>query len=335
VNRVEQLANELHRAGRARELETELQQLDYSGLSHAEQEAWWHIYGICAFRVGNDKKALQRFAEAHSKFPDSTSIRFSLGQQHIRTGQAGPGFELFRTCAFPHVSTQITLAQARYAYLFDRYDDGFLFLRPLFDAYQKLRILDDHFLYMRGLPFFGTYWSYLAAFSMLSAEFAELETVTHYAVQNCSDYDFEQIQAQLKACRCDDFDDLLRLRQRGLTGLHANAPSGYTRMAIAVILVRQVSSFEEADQILSEVPLTPRDFPWLEDVRTVATAAAAYRFGKEATERTHRDSFLQRQPMLFEPDHAVNFALMRYQERLKPSVLDSFKERSEKGVTRN
>jgi hypothetical protein len=103
-NRVEQLANNLHRAGRAGELEGELRRLDYSGLSAAEQEAWWHLYGICAFRARSDTEALRRFTDAYSKFPDSAPIRFALGQQYIRTGQANRGFEVFRSCLFPLVS---------------------------------------------------------------------------------------------------------------------------------------------------------------------------------------------------------------------------------------
>ncbi len=101
-------------------------------------------------------------------------------------------------------------------------------------------------------------------------------------------------------------------------------PSGYTLMGLAVIQASLASSFADADRILREVTLTPKDFRWLEDVRTLATAAAAHRFGDEGTERARCETFLQRQPMLFEPDHAVNFLLLRYQERLKPRVLNSF-----------
>jgi hypothetical protein len=220
---------------------------------------------------------------------------------------------------------------ARYAYLFNRCDEGFLFLRPFFDAYQQVRVLDDHFLYVRGLPFFGSFWAYLAVFSMLSGKFAELESVTEFAVQNCTDYDIEQLQVNLKACRDEAFDDLLRYRQSRLASLSAVLPSGYTQMGIAVIQASRASSLEDANRILRDVTLTPQDFQWLEDVRTLACAAAAHRFGDEGAERTGSDAFLQRQPMLFEPDHAVHFLLLRYQERLKPSVLRSFSGHDDKG----
>jgi hypothetical protein len=184
---------------------------------------------------------------------------------------------------------------------------------------------------VRGLPFFGTFWAYLAAFSMLSREFAELESVADYVSRNCFDYDFEQLQAELKACRDEAFDDLLRSRKNRLTSLPEGFPSGYTRLSIAVIQASQASSFEDADRMLREVTLAPEDFRWLEDVRTLAIAAAAHRFGHEGTERVHREAFLQRQPMLFEPDHAVNFLLLRYQEQLKPSVLHLFGGQGAKG----
>jgi len=331
VNRVERLANDLQRAGRAGELESELRRLDYSSLSPGEQEAWWHLYGICAFQTRSDQEALCRFTEAYAKFPDSSSIRFSLGQQYIRTGHADLGFDLFRNCAFPRISREFTMAQARYAYLFSRYEDGFLFLRPFFDAYRQIRVLDDHFLYVRGLPFFGTFWAYLAAFSVMSRKFDELESVTQYVTQNCHDYDFAYLQAELKACRDEEFDDLLSFRHGRLARLPANFPAGYTRMGIAVIQAQQAISFEDADRVLREVPMTSQDFRWLEDVRTLATAAAAHRFGIDAVERNHREAFLKRQPMLFEPDHAVNFLLLGYQEQLKPTVLQSLIAEPQKG----
>jgi hypothetical protein len=40
--------------------------------------------------------------------------------------------------------------------------------------------------------------------------------------------------------------------------------------------------------------------------------------GDELKENELIDLFFQRQPLLFEPDHAANFALVSYQEDLKP-----------------
>lgn len=86
TNRVDELANTLQREGRISELEQELDKLDQSALSPAEQESWWHLYGIVAFQDKRDAEALKRFEQAYQKFPRSAQIRFSLGQQCIRAG---------------------------------------------------------------------------------------------------------------------------------------------------------------------------------------------------------------------------------------------------------
>jgi hypothetical protein len=320
-DRVQELANTLQREGRAQELEGELTKLDLQTLSAGELESWWHLYGITAFQDGREAEALARFQEGYEKFPASALIRFSLGQQYIRTGAVEEGFALFRAGKFPEIPREYALAQARYAYLWNRCDDGFLFLRPFFDAYEKLRILDDHFLYVRGLPFFGQWWSYLAAFSILAGDVQELEKVTTFVTKHCHDYDFEYLNTELQAHR-DDRPDLLlgRLEARLRTTEAGSFPTGYTRMNIAVIQARTAPTAEAARHVLSEVVLSPQDFPWLVDIRTLALAQVAGRFGDAALENGQVETFLARQPMLFEPDIALNFHLLRYQERLKPRV---------------
>lgn len=321
VNRVDELANNLQKDGRIGELEQRLKELDQSSLTPAEQESWWHLYGIVAFRDGRDADALDRFEEAYKRFPSSAQIRFSLGQQYIRTGAIERGFELFRSCIFPEVSREYALAQARYAYLKNRYSDGKFFIRPFFEAYKEVKILDDHFLYVRGLPFFGRWWSYLAAFSILSGKFEELESVTRFVVENCHDYDFDHLQAELSAYRNDAPEQLLEALDARLSGMpEGNFPTGYTRMNIAVIKARSATTVEAARAILASVVLTEQDFPWLEDIRTLAQAEAAHRLHDAAIEKTSIEAFLVRQPMLFEPDIALNFHLLRYQENLKHRV---------------
>lgn len=147
-NRVDELANALQREGRIADLEPELDKLDKAKLSQAELESWWHIYGIAAFRGGRQQEATKRFEEAYRRFPKSPHIRFSLGQQYVNARQLDQGFALFRSCVFPEVPRGYVLAQVRYAYLWNRYDDGLLMLRPFFKAYQELKVLDDHFLYV-------------------------------------------------------------------------------------------------------------------------------------------------------------------------------------------
>ncbi len=323
VNRVDELANNLQREGRVSDLEQELKRLDKSSLSPAEQESWWHLFGIAAFQEGRDTEALERFEAAYTRFPGSAQIRFSLGQQHIRAGDAGKGFDLFRTCVFPEVSREYAFAQARYAYIWNRYGDGLVFIRPFFEAYKQIKILDDHFLYARGLPFFGRWWAYLAAFSILSDDLQELESVTQFVTQNCRDYDFEYLQAELKAYRNDAPELLLEPLEKRLGGVpQGSFPTGYTRMNVAVIKARAATTVVAAQEVLAGVSLSEQDFPWLEDIRTLARAEAARRLGDSTLEQECVEAFLVRQPLLLEPDIALNFHLLRYQENLKTRVAE-------------
>lgn len=317
-NRVDELADTLQREGRIGELERELELLDRSRLRQAELESWWHTYGIAAFQAGRQQEATARFEEAYRRFPESPHIRFSLGQQYVNDRQLDRGFELFRSCVFPEVPRGYVLAQVRYAYLWNRYDDGRLMLRPFFKAYQELKILDDHFLYVRGLPFFGTWWSCLAALSILSGDTQELERVTEYVSAHCHDYDFEYLKAELVAYRDDKPHVMLPFVDKRLEGARPDFPKGYWHMKRGVIRGRCAASQEEAEALLESVVLKEADFPWLADVRTLAKAEIAHRFSEPDAEKKRADEFLARQAMLFEPDIALNFHLLRYQELLKP-----------------
>jgi hypothetical protein len=210
------------------------------------------------------------------------------------------------------------MVQARYAYLWDRYEDGRLMLRPIFDAYKELKILDDNFLHMRGLPFFGTWWATLAALSILERNTSELDEVTDHVVRHCRDYDFEYLKAELIAYRDDRPERMLGHVESIVSKLPTGFPTGYWRMKVAVINCRRAGGQAEAEAILDGVVLTDRDFRWLHDVRTLAKAEIAHRNGQPELEKQRIDEFLKRQGMLFEPDIAISFHLLRYQERLKP-----------------
>jgi tetratricopeptide (TPR) repeat protein len=321
TNRVDELVDALQRDGRIKDLERELTGLDPSTLSRAEQESWWHLYGVAAFHAGRDAEAHTRLQEAYARFPDSAVIRFSLGQQYIRAGGIRRGFELFRTCRFPEVPREYAMAQARYAYLWNLYADGLVFIRPFFEAYKRIRILDDHFLYVRGLPFFGTWWGYLAALSLLAGDLGELESVTKFVVKNCYDYDFDHLQAELAAHREGKPESLLDVLEKKLGSQPEDGfSSGYLRLNIAVIKARAAKTLYSAKSFLAGVTLTAKQDAWLEDIRTLARAEAAHRFGDPELESECVDAFMVRQPMLLEPDIALDFHLLRYQEVLKPKI---------------
>ena len=244
-------------------------------------------------------------------------MRFSLGQQYVRAGKIQEGFELFASCKFPEVRSNYVLAQVRYAYLWNRYSEGRAMLRPFLGAYKQLKILDDHFLYIRGMPFFGTWWSYLAALSILDRDTEELEEVTDYVATTCHDYDFEYLRAELSAYRDNKPELLLGFLEKRLQNVSAGF-DGFTRMKIAVMQGRMTGSAGAAEELLNAVNLSGEDFPWLQDIRTLAKAEIAYQFDQVEVEQEHVEAFLGRQPMLFEPNIALDFHLLRYQERLKP-----------------
>jgi len=318
-NRVDELANAIQREGRIGEIEGELKKLNFPSLSLAEQESWWHLYGIVAFQEGRHAEALSRFKEGYKRFPKSALIRFSLGQQYIRSHDIENGFALFEECGFPEIPREYALAQARYAYLWNRYDEGRQFISPFLKAYKKLKILDDLYLYVRGLLLFGEWWSYLAAFSVLSGQWEELEDVTQYVIKKCHDYDFDTLQVELAAHRDDKPELLIPPLEKRLAGIPAGRfPTGSIRMNIAVAKARAASTLGAAEEALDSVELAEHDFPWLKDICTLAKSQAAHRFNQPALEHEHVAAFLVRQPMLFEPNIALDFHLLRYQEQLKP-----------------
>ncbi len=82
--------------------------------------------------------------------------------------------ECFDKAMFPKVPAQYALAEARYAYLWDRTNKGWSYVDSLMPVYFELKILDTTFLHIRGLPFFQEAWAYLAAFSQLDGDFERL-----------------------------------------------------------------------------------------------------------------------------------------------------------------
>lgn len=317
-NRIDAMVNRLHEEGLIDQLENELQKFDPRSLEGAERESWYHLYGIVPFQQGNRPLAFERFQEGVRQCPDSGYLMFSLGQEHEFQGNTEQMIECFDKTLFPKVPAQYALTQARYAYLWDRTDKGWSYVEPLLPVYFELRILDTTFLHMRGLPFFEQTWAYLAAFSQLDGEFGRLEVITERAEAECHDMDFEYLKAELEALRSGDFTDLKeKLRTSIQESQSANFPCGYAAMQLNILLAQESENDREATRLLEEVTLDPNDFPWLDDMRLLAKCELAKRTGDSSRELKLRKEFLIRQPLLFEPDNAVNFNLLKYQEKFK------------------
>jgi hypothetical protein len=317
TNRVEELANKLHQERRGNEIESALQKFEYKNLNEREKESWHHLMGIEAMRRGESSLALKRFQEAVEIFPESQMIRFSLAQEQLDQGKIDEAFRNFDLCSFPKIPARWALAQARYAYLWNFPERGLNCLRPIFKAYFDLKIADDHFLYVRGLPFYGQTWNHLLCFAWMKRDFSECETVTNESASQLTDHDFDGHKLLLGCFRNANFAPFAeKLRNSIEESSKQNWPIGFQKMQLAGVIADLEQDFSAAEKTISEVQLKPNDFTWLEDVRTILLAKLNHKHGR-SDEETYKLKFLQKQKLLFEPDHAVSFFLLEYQELLK------------------
>jgi hypothetical protein len=322
TNRVEELANKFHRERRGNEIESALQEFDYENLTDRERETWHHLMGIEAMRRGDANLALKRFQEATALFPDSQMIRFSLAQEQLNRGEIEQAFRNFDHCSFPKIPAAWALAQARYAYLWDFPERAMNCIRPIFKAYFDLKIADDHFLYVRGLPFFSQTWNYLVCFAWMKHDFSECEAITNESAANLTDHDFDGHKLHLNCFRNADFAPFAeKLRSSIQECSTRNWPIGFQNMQLVGLAVELERDFFTAEKSISAVQLKANDFPWLEDVRTILLAKLCHKHGRPDEEK-YKQPFLQKQKLLFEPDHAVSFFLLEYQELLKRDYQD-------------
>jgi tetratricopeptide (TPR) repeat protein len=311
------LANRLQRERKIEQLEKELQRYSVSRLSGKDKESWHHLWGIAAFQRRDRAEAFRRFQEGLKACPGSQSILFSLGQEHEHRREIDRMFECFDRCSFPNVSSQHMLVAARYAYLWNRPDKGAAYVQPIAEMYFKLRVADDHFLYVRGMPFFSQTWEYLVAFAWLRKDFRPTDQYIERAAKELTDYDFPVVRRFYQCVKSDDYGPEIEGLEARLKTWDSRFSSGYLRARLAALKARLAGSIGNALAALDEVRLDTNDFPWLADVVTIHRAWAHWRSGNGDGEATEVDRFFARQPLLFEPNHAVSFAFLPYQETLK------------------
>ena len=222
-------------------------------------------------------------------------------------------FALFDEFTFPQLPATYALAQARYAYLWGDAVRGLQYVMPIADYHFDLKIADDNFLYIRGMPFFSQTWAYAAAFFELKNELDALRMLTKKATRVLVDYDASPLENLVQAVTSGDFSPYMASPRRG---------SAYERTLTAVLLAQREITFDLAIEHLNEVRLTDNDFPWLADILLLARSEAAHRHSVDEAQRLVHE-FLRRQPMLFEPDHAFNFRLLGYQETLRHAYQES------------
>ena len=318
ADRIREMANRLYSEGNFDALESELLKFDPAVLNQNEKESWYHGYGVAAFHRGDRQQALERFQEGVKQCPDSGDLSFSLGQEYELRGDVGNMLACFDRASFPGVPGEYVLAQAKYAYLWNRTDKARSYIDSLLPVYFQLKVLDTTFLMMRGLPPFEQVWAYLAAFSQLDNNFTMLDEVTEKAARMSNDLNFDFLKAELQGFRSGDFSVLKKmLRSLIHDCVSRKFPYGYQEMRLNIILAQETGDILDAMTSLDSVTLTGNDFPWLDDMRLLAKCELMMKANNPEEEALLKKQFLERQPFLFEPDNAVNFNLLRYQEHLK------------------
>lgn len=318
ADRLDALANRLQAEGRTADLEKELGRFDPVTLKGVEKESWYHLRGIAAFQRNDRPLAFARFQEGVEACPDSAKIAFSLAQEHEVRGEIDAMFEGFDRAKFPKIYANFSLAAARYAYLWDRPDKGRAYVEPFFPIYFQLKILDTTFLHLRSLPFFEQVWAYLAAFSVLEDEFDALGEITERAAKECSDFDAAGVRRELMALRTGDYTEIkAHLHEQVEEHKRKGLPAGYPSMRLAVLTAQEAGDPVAGSAILDRVTLGPNDFQWLADLRVLAKGDLARRAEDAVLEFHYQQELFKKQPLLFEPDHAVNFHLLDVQEAWK------------------
>lgn len=319
-DRVADVVNDLGSKGRFDEIEKELARFHLATLTPNEAISWHTMMIASAFRRGDRATAYERAVTASQALPDNPEIAFALGQELEFRGQIDEMVNCFRRAPFPKVSAHHTFAAVRYCYLRGRFADGLELMRPLLDAYFKLGIADDTFLYIRGMPFASSAFSTAACLHLLNGDAAGARSLVKRALSGLSD------------CDLSDFPPLIEAQDRrepamAVTALESSREShisdgpfnGFAALQIAVWKARILGTMAEVDAMLSRVTLSDKDFPWLHDVRTLACAEAHHRFNEAKKEEAALRGFIEKQPLLLEPEWLFKFGLTTYQERVRTS----------------
>lgn len=314
---IDQLVNQYGPRGRWNELGAVLDQLNRASLSAAELERWYHARGIVEYRTDQRARASEIFQEGLQHFPNSGWLNYGLGQEFEFQGRPDDMAACFQRVRLTDVGSAAILAIARYHYLWDQLALGQEATQPIFDAYYQLKIVDDMFLHIRGLPMFSVAFGHRATFAHLSGQIDAARSELARARSELLEYDFQGHQLDLEATATGDWQPVMDKLDATIKSLDARL-TGSLRMKRAVLLSRRAATVAAAVAELDGCELSANDHAWLADVRTLARAEACYRLGDAHGEQAALSLFWPKQGMLFEPNHAFNFGFIGYQERLKP-----------------
>jgi tetratricopeptide (TPR) repeat protein len=292
--------------------------MDRGRLADGEQEMWYRARGIVEFRTNQRVRAREIFEEGVRQFPGSGWLNYGLGQEYEAQGRIDEMIACFQRVRLERVGSPTVLAMARYYYLWNRFELGQRAIQPIFDRYYQLKIADDMFLYMRGLPMFDESFGYRATFARLAGKLDQARYELARARSELSDLTVEDHELNLQATATGKWEPVLAHLESVLQSVDARMPTGQLRMKRAVLRGRAAVTVEAALAELDAVRLTTDDHAWLEDIRTLARAELFHRFDMRDREQAALSEFWPRQAMLFEPNHTFNFGFIDYQETLKP-----------------
>lgn len=315
-NRVHEIANNLRDNNQSHEIPDAIISLNPAELTKKENEARFHLIGLFASHQKQHEEAIVWFTQGLKHVPNSQLMQYSLGQEYIFMRESKKAFELFDRCQYPNLPAEYILKMSKYAYIYDQYERGIAYVTQFFQHYWNLKILDDQFLAMRGLPLFNVVWDHLAVHCILSKTNNILIDYTAKVKSQCQDYDFEYLDAQLKAYVEDDSYELLEIISARLDQPTEHTfNTEYNRTKLICLNLLHFNTYEEGIELLHSVVE-----PQLQDIVLLANAALGDRFDMREQEEKSIQQFLLHQPLLFGPEIALPFGFIPYQEKLKKII---------------
>ncbi len=244
------------------QLKEELDNLKFENLSRLEWEDWYYARSAVEFRIGRRKEAFHYAKEGTEKFPQSSKLSYCLGQEYEAQGKVEEMIVCFRKVKpSPEIGASYLMTMARYCYLWGKFEEAQEIIQPVFDTYHALKIADDHFLYIRGLPFFSEAFGFRALFGLLSKKLEVAVKELLLSKKDLADYPFEMEDRTLNAVISGNWDPVIDDLETYLTGPEGVAgPAGYPAMLLAVLLGRRADSVDKAIVLLDGVQLTQDDF---------------------------------------------------------------------------
>jgi hypothetical protein len=283
-------------------------------LNHEEREAWLFHRAAAALSLEEPDEALGRSLAAFRAFPDSPRIRLLLAHQHERRGEVSAMFGMLDGIPSRPDAGRALLAAARYAYLWDDAQRGLRYLDPVLDTYGRPEAASavDAPMLSLGLPPVRETVYTATALHWLGHDLSAARELVIHTRQRLPSVPLEDLVLWLDGREADDFSRLLAHREHEI-----GFTAGAIPMQLAVLRAQRTADADDAVRIVERVPLGTWHLPWLRDVQLLAVCQIAHRVGEEKREQSLRNEFLRRQPLLFEPHHAVFFNMLDYQERLK------------------